>query len=78
MDIRYSKILKWYYSNHKSSMDRLVESLSENQVTCKNWLVDSLDKVEIPRDENGQFTIEIVGCWFGFPLLIMKIKEEHM
>lgn len=76
MDVRYSKILKWFYRNHKDRMDRLVESLSENQIICKKWLIESLDEVDIPRDENGQFKIEIVGCWFGFPL-IQFLNEKY-
>lgn len=79
MDIRYAEIIKWFRYNHPEHMDRLFDSLSPNQIACKNWLVENLDNVQIPRDENGKFRIEIIGGWYGFPLiqlLMEKYKDE--
>ncbi|MBI33469.1 MAG: hypothetical protein CMD98_06355 [Gammaproteobacteria bacterium] len=71
----YYRMLKWFNNNHPDEMHRFIASISENQYHCKEWLVDSLDRVGhmIPRDENHQFKVEIIGGWFGFPLLEMLI-----
>ena len=65
----YYNMLKWFNRNYPDKMDRFIESISPNQIEGKNWLVEELDKVQIPRDEEGRFKIEIVGGWFGFPLI---------
>ena len=69
MKLEYSKILKWFRYNCPNEMERLFDSLSPNQIICKQWLVDNLDKVKIPRDDNGKFNIEIIGGWYGYPLI---------
>jgi len=65
----YYNMLKWFNRNYPLEMHRFIESISPNQIEGKNWLVEELDKVQIPRDEEGRFKIEIVGGWFGFPLI---------
>jgi hypothetical protein len=65
----YYNMLKWFNRNYPLEMHRFIESISPNQIEGKNWLVEELDKVVIPRDEEGRFKIEIVGGWFGFPLI---------
>ena len=75
----YDVMFKWFYDNHPNHLHRWIESVSPNQVSCKRWLVDSLDNVQIPRNEDGKFNIEIVGGWYGFPLidfLITKYGKE--
>jgi hypothetical protein len=75
----YEIMFKWFHDNHPEQLHRWVESVSPNQVVCKRWLVDSLDNVQIPRNEDGKFNIEIVGGWYGFPLvnfLTEKFGEE--
>lgn len=75
MQIEYSEMMKWVRYNHPEKMNRWMDSLSPNQILCKQWLVDSLDNVKIPLDENNQFKIEIIGGWFGFPLIEMLLKK---
>jgi len=75
MKLEYSKILKWFRYNCKEQMDRLFDSLSPNQIECKEWLIESLDKVQIPRDEFGKFNIEIIGGWFGYPLIDLLYQK---
>ena len=65
----YYNMLKWFNRNYPLEMHRFIESISPNQIEGKNWLIEELDKVQIPRDEEGRFKIEIVGGWFGFPLI---------
>ncbi len=75
MQLEYSEIIKWYASNYPNDMDRLFESLSPNQIKCKHWLVDALDNVTIPTDFNNKFKIEIIGGWFGFPLIDYLVQK---
>jgi len=75
MQIEYSRIVKWFRYNHPNKMDRLWDSLSPNQIIGKQWLVNSLQNVQIPRDENGQFRVEIVGGWYGYPLIDLLMSE---
>lgn len=69
MDIRYAKILKWFQHNHPDKIDRLIESLSPNQIVCKKWLVDNLPNF------NKKIRIEIIGSWFGWPLIEMLFNK---
>jgi len=66
MDIRYSKVMKWFWHNHRENFDRLLESLSPNQLECKHWLIDELNPVWF-RDHS--LKIEIIGSWFAWPLV---------
>ncbi len=75
MDIRYAKMLKWFKHNHPKYLDRWIESISPNQIICKRWLVDTLKTVRIPRGQYDKFTVEIIGAWYGFPLIQFLIEE---
>jgi len=78
-DELYYNMLKWFQRNHPDKMDRFIESISPNQLKSKTWLMELLNEIHIPRDEEGKFKIEIIGGWFGFPLvdlLILKYGEE--
>ena len=71
----YYNMLKWFNRNYPKQMDRFIESISYNQRIGKTWLIEELDKLEIPRDDDGKFKIEIVGGWFGFPLVDLLIEK---
>lgn len=75
MKIEYANMMKWLRHNHPDKLDRWMDSLHPNQITCKQWLVDDLDKVQIPRNGQGKFTIEIIGGWYGFPLIEMLVEK---
>ena len=76
---RQSAVDKQYRSNIYSSVGRFVEnhlpeyvesqadSISRGQFSSKLWLVEELKKIEFSE----QLHIEIVGGWFGFPLIEM-------
>ena len=49
----YYNMLKWFNRNYPLEIHRFIESISPNQVEGKTWLVEELDKVQIPRDEEG-------------------------
>lgn len=75
IDVRYTQMAKWFLHNCPGLIDRWIESVSPNQVECKQWLVESLDNVQIPRDKNGKFKVEIIGGWFGYPLIEMLYEK---
>lgn len=75
MRIEYAKIIHWFRHNHANKFERYWDSVSPNQVICKEWLVNSLDKVQIPRNENGKFNIEIIGAWYGYPLIELLYQK---
>lgn len=76
MDIRYSRVLKWINTHEKPYLDRWIESISPNQIESKSWLARNL-RDTIPafgrakryQNSEGKSNIEIVGGWFGFPLI---------
>jgi|DEB0MinimDraft_6_1074348.scaffolds.fasta_scaffold74724_2 hypothetical protein len=75
---RYAKLIQWANENHPKS--HIYESLSPNQLTSKRWLINELVKIKqiygpwsLPDnkwDDKGN-SIEIVGSWYGFPLIDM-------
>lgn len=58
---RYFMIYQWA----KNKNIDLSYSLYPNQITSKLWLIDELKKINLPDSLN----IEIVGSWFGWPLV---------
>jgi len=75
MQMEYAKVMKWLRDNHPDKMDRWMDSMNPNQIECKQWLVDSLQKVQIPQDNRDQFRIEIIGGWYGYPLIDYLYKN---
>ena len=76
MQIEYANMLKWFYNNHLDKIDRFVESVSHNQQKSKEQLLLGLKEknIVVPSNEDGGMTIEIVGGWFGWPLIGMLQK----
>jgi len=76
MQIEYANMLKWFYNNHLDKIDRFVESVSFNQQKSKEQLLLGLKEknIVIPKNEDGKIIIEIVGGWFGWPLIGMLQK----
>lgn len=75
MDIRYSEMLKWFQHNHPDQIWRYVESVSPNQLKSKFAIFKAIEEKQIvfPRDEDGKINVEIIGGWFGWPLIGMLI-----
>lgn len=72
MDIRYAKILKWIHTNHPDQLNRWIESVSPNQIKCKQWLTSELKPIIKKYGQywpESNYTTEIIGGWFGWPLL---------
>jgi hypothetical protein len=76
MKIEYAEMMKWVRHNHPDQMDRWMDSLHPNQIICKQWLVESLSKVQIPQGNDDKFRIEIVGGWYGYPLIDLLYKHH--
>lgn len=62
---RYFKVYDWYNKNFDN--DEFMKSISPNQISSKIWLIEELKKT-IP---NTPLNVEIVGGWFGWPLIGM-------
>lgn len=75
MELEYAEMMKWLRHNHPDKMDRWMDSLHPNQIKCKQWLVEDLEKVQIPRDAQGKFRVEIIGGWYGFPLIQLLVDN---
>lgn len=71
----YSQMMKWFWNNYPSMFQRFLDSIHHNQLEGKKWLVDSLDNVQIPRDKDGKFKVEVIGGWFGFPLIDLLLSK---
>lgn len=72
----YFKVEKWVERElFKSYHDSFIQSTSQNQLICKKWLVEELLKVNLNTNAEGKYDIEIIGGWFGFPLL--DILYDH-
>jgi len=66
MDLRYAKVLKWIRDNHPDKLDRWMESVSPNQIISKEWLIEKLcDNPNLYKP----LKVEIIGSWFGWPLV---------
>lgn len=57
-------MIEWSLKKHNDC--KIFESLSPNQISSKTWLIDELIK---HLSTNTFQKIEIVGSWYGFPLL---------
>lgn len=75
MQHEYAKMMHWIRHNHPDQIERWMDSLHPNQLECKEWLVNELDNVHIPRDAQGKFRIEIIGGWYGFPLIQLLVDK---
>lgn len=66
---KYHKVRDWTIKNIPQI--NISESISPNQISSKLWLVQELKKTI----SNIPLNIEIVGGWFGWPLIGMLYKE---
>jgi hypothetical protein len=72
----YFKIKNFVLNNCEQYFNSFEDSLSEGQYTSKLWLIDELKKIKISQPSH----IEIIGGWFGYPLIemletIIEIKQ---
>lgn len=58
----YHKVHNWILNNQIKSIDSYHDSLSYGQLSSKMWLIDQLP-------EGKELYIEIIGGWFGCPLI---------
>jgi hypothetical protein len=76
MDMRYAKVLKWIRTHEPNSIERWMESISPSQIESKQWLAKNLastlpafGRIKRYQNDDGKSNIEIVGGWFGFPMI---------
>lgn len=78
---KYAKVIEWATKTYPDC--DIFGSLSPNQLHSKLWLIEKLKR--IPQLQGPWYTpnsvdyegntIEIVGSWYGFPLIEMLQKE---
>lgn len=74
----YYWIDQWVNNNIPKYYDSFEDSVSQGQFDSKLWLCRELKKINLTRYE--PLHVDIVGSWFGFPLIEMlsnlfKIKQ---
>lgn len=64
---------EWFYFKHPEELPRFAESISKNQLISKENLFFGAWEEQIKPltydYENEQVSIEIIGGWYGYPLL---------
>lgn len=79
---RYYKMIN--DTNNPYTKSRLIDSFSPNQIDAKLWMLDELSNaVDMFRKnfDNPVFqfdNVEIIGSWFGWPLIDMMEKWETL
>ena len=72
----YYFIKKWITKFHPNLLQSYEDSISDGQYQSKLWLRNALKNIQQPQHP---LHIEIIGGWFGFPLIEMldflKIKQ---
>ena len=63
----YYYVKRWLLKNHSHLIEPFNDTLSDGQYDSKFWLVDELNNINWKNDLH----IEIIGGWFGFPLIEM-------
>ena len=74
----YWEMLRWFRDQHPEMLGRYLDSVSPDQYSNKRWLVEELvNNIKYKKKywKEDAVTIEIIGGWFGFPL-IQILKEE--
>ena len=68
---RYFKML----NDNAATQDQLASSFSPNQISSKMWMLEELDRCvgDAIIDE-----VEIIGSWFGWPLIDMMEKQPRL
>jgi hypothetical protein len=64
----YFKVKNFVLNNYPNYFDKLEDSLSDGQFESKTWLIE---KLNISYDFLYPVHVEIIGGWFGFPLIEM-------
>lgn len=68
----------WVKNNLPDYFNSFEDSISQGQYDSKKWLIEELSKINMHQFE--PLHIDIIGSWFGFPLIEMvsskfKIKQ---
>ena len=63
----YYYVKRWILKNHDHLLNDYNDTVSDGQVESKKWLAQEINKLRLNEDLH----IEIIGGWFGFPLIEM-------
>lgn len=73
-----SPMFHWFAHNYPNEVNRFVESISPNQVRCKQWAAYELWQVIEERKhyyKEERYDVEMIGGWFGWPMLKYLSRE---
>ena len=68
----YYWVSQWVSNNIASYMESFDDSVSQGQYESKLWLIETVAKMNLFNRQ--PIKIEIIGSWFGFPLIEMLNK----
>ena len=63
----YYYVKRWILKNHDHLLNDYNDTISDGQVESKQWLIHEINKLRL----TDNLHIEIIGGWFGFPLIEM-------
>tara|TARA_B100002019_G_scaffold194908_1_gene168763 strand:- start:508 stop:1482 length:975 start_codon:yes stop_codon:yes gene_type:complete len=63
----YYYVKRWILKNHTHLLSAYNDTISDGQYDSKFWLINELNNIKWKNDLH----IEIIGGWFGFPLIEM-------
>ena len=63
----YYYVKRWILKNHSHLLEPYNDTISDGQYESKYWLANELNNINWKKDLH----IEIIGGWFGFPLIEM-------
>ena len=73
---RYAKIIEWTRENYPNA--DIFGSLSPNQIESKRWLASELYRKVQDHYEDVDHRIEVVGSWYGWPLLEHLFRDFYI
>lgn len=63
----YYYVKRWIDKNHPHLIESYNDTLSDGQYESKQWMIEAMSTLRL----NEQLHIEIIGGWFGFPMIEM-------
>ena len=65
----YYWVRQWVYNNAPDYISSFDDSVSIGQYESKRWMINELSKINLKEFE--PLHIDVIGSWFGFPLIEM-------
>lgn len=76
MELQNARILQWFRDSHPDKFDSYLDHIHPHNIENCADIVESLEHVQIPRNAEGKFKVEIVKPGFAYPLVSM-LNEKY-